>query len=165
MSFLPDEYKAPISNYLKFIEGENTFRILGNAIVGYEYWNTKNKPVRSKEPFEDVPADIQMDKEGKFRIAHFWAFPVWSYENNKVQILELTQKKVMDTIKSYVDNPKWGSPLEYDFIVSKKGSLLNTEYSTTVNPKSPMPEETKNAKLPNLEAFFSGNDPFTTSAK
>ena len=66
MSFLPDEYKAPISNYLKFIEGENTFRILGNAIVGYEYWNTKNKPVRSKEPFEDVPADIQMDKEGKF---------------------------------------------------------------------------------------------------
>ena len=159
MSFLPNNYKVPsTSNYMKLVEGKNQFRVLGSAVIGYEYWNTEKKPIRSREAFEDVPEDIQKDKDGKFRINHFWAFPVYNYEAQRVQVLELTQKSIMDVIKEYVDNPAWGSPLEYDFIITRKGSGFDTEYSVTVNPKSATPE----AKIDhiNLEALFESKDPF-----
>lgn len=160
MTFLPKDYKAPnTSNYMKLVEGRNQFRVLGSAVVGFEYWNVDKKPVRSKEMWEELPVDIQVDKDGKYKITHFWAFPVWNYDAQRIQILELTQKSIMDVMKEYVENPAWGSPLEYDFIISRKGSGFDTEYSVTVNPKSPAPEA-KGVEKIKLESLFSGNDPF-----
>src|SRR3989344_733949 len=113
MNFLEKDYKMPVnSNYYKFKEGKNKFRVLSDAITGWEYWTTENKPVRSEEPFEEMPEDIKKDKEGKSRINHFWAFIVYSYENKRVQILELTQKSIMNAIKSYLDEPDWGDVKE-----------------------------------------------------
>ena len=62
-NFFPTEdYKVPdISNYMKFVEGENPFRVLSSAIVGYVYFTKDNKPVRSKEVFESTPEDIKKD--------------------------------------------------------------------------------------------------------
>src|SRR3990167_10148160 len=136
--FFPNEkYTLPISsNYMKFLEGENDFRVLSSAIVGWEYWNTQNKPVRSKEPFDDVPEDIKIDKDGNWKINHFWAFVVFNYDAQKIQILELTQKGIMKTIQGLVKNPKWGNPNGYDITVIRSGSGLDTEYSTVPNPHS-----------------------------
>ncbi len=168
--FFPSEdYKIPSnSNYTSFIEGENTFRVLSSAIVGYEYWNTSNKPVRSKEAPETVPDDIKMEtKDGHSvptKVSHFWAFVVWNYNDRRVQILQLRQKSIMQGMEQYIKNPKWGSPKEYDFIVTKKGSGFDTEYLTTVNPKSPVEESIKNQyenMSINLQALFSGADPFS----
>ena len=72
---------------MKFQEGENSFRVLASAIVGFEYWTTQNKPVRSKDGWDEKPEDIKTEKDGSFRINHFWAFPVWNYEAEKIQIL------------------------------------------------------------------------------
>lgn len=46
--FLPTDYKVPEapSNYARFQDGINRFRILGSAITGFEYFTTDNKPVR-----------------------------------------------------------------------------------------------------------------------
>ena len=164
-NFFPSEnYKIPsASNYMKLIEGKNKFRILSSAIVGYIYWNTDNKPVRSKDPFEEIPNDIKVDKEGKFRINHFWAFVVWNYEAKKVQILELTQKGIMGAIKSYVDEESWGNPKSYDLVVTRTGSGFDTEYQTIANPHSPVPVEAEKeyaGKKINLEALYHGADPF-----
>ena len=41
--FLPSGYKE-VSNYMKFVDGENRFRILSPAIVGWEYWNEDVDP-------------------------------------------------------------------------------------------------------------------------
>ena len=62
--FFPSEdYKLPItSNYMKFLEGDNTFRVLSSSIVGWEYWNIEGKPVRNREPFDDMPEDIKTEK-------------------------------------------------------------------------------------------------------
>ena len=49
--FLPENYKSPEGNYMKLQDGENTFRVLSSAIVGWEYWNRDNKPVRSEKDF------------------------------------------------------------------------------------------------------------------
>ena len=59
-NFLPDNYKIPTtSNYMKFAEGKNTFRVLSSAITGWEYFTTENKPVRQKEAFEMIRHQLQ----------------------------------------------------------------------------------------------------------
>ncbi len=153
--FTNEDYKIPsTSNYMKFAEGENAFRVLSPAVIGWEYFNKDNKPVRQHEAFETIPSDIKKDGT----IKHFWAFIVYNYEDKRVQILELTQKGIMKTIQAYVKNPKWGKPTDYDFIVNREGSGLDTEYAVSVNPKAPAPD----VVVPdyNLEALFYGNDPF-----
>lgn len=160
--FFPTEnYKIPeTSNYMKLTEGEHNIRVLSSAIVGWEYFNKENKPVRSKVPFEEVPSDI---KEGG-RINHFWAFVVWNYEAKRVQILELTQKTIMNPIQDLINNPKWGSPKEYDITITRKGTgMQDTEYSVIPNPHSKVEESTLEAyKRLNigLSALYESLDPF-----
>lgn len=163
--FFPSaDYKLPTSsNYMKFQEGENSFRVLSSAITGYEYWNTQNKPMRSKEGWDETPDDIKREKDGGYRINHFWAFIVWNYAAEKIQILELTQKSIMRVIESYVKNPKWGSPTNYDFLITRTGSGLETDYAVTVNPKDPLDPkiaEQYSVKKINLSALYEGKDPF-----
>ena len=159
--FFPEsDYKIPeTSNYMKFAEGENPFRVLSSAIIGYEYFTNENKPIRSKDPFDSTP-DIKKGGEVK----HFWAFVVYNYNAKRIQILELTQKGIMKTIQAYVKNPKWGNPKEYDFIVTRTGSGLDTEYAVSVNPKSELDEvvaETYAKSSINLEKLYTGEDPFS----
>jgi len=168
--FPEDDYQIPTtSNYMKFKEGKNPFRVLSSAVVGYEYWRIgsdgKPEPVRSKEAFPCVPNDIQLDEKGNpTRINHFWAFIVWNYNDRRVQILQLTQKGIMKYIKSLVDNPKWGLPTGYDIVVTREGTGLDTEYSVIADPHSEIdPEIAQQAKerIINLEKLFIGEDPFS----
>ncbi|TCU78842.1 hypothetical protein EDE08_101624 [Bradyrhizobium sp. R2.2-H] len=168
--FLPEGYKVPVNgNYMKFVEGDNTFRVLGSAVVGYEYWNNKDEGVRSRVPFVGIPADIRYEIDKKTgeskpsRIKHFWAFPVWNVEGSKVQILQVTQQGVMDAIKALVENKKWGDPKGYDITVSRSGSGFDTEYQVMPNPHTPIAAEAAAAfaAMPiNLNALFDNGDPF-----
>lgn len=160
-SFFPDsDYKMPeTSNYMKFNEGDNSFRVLSSAVIGFEYFRSDNKPVRMKTSPDVIPSDI---KEGG-AVKHFWAFIVYNYEAKRIQILELTQKGIMKTMQSYIKNPKWGNPRDYDFIVTRTGSGMDTEYAITVNPKAPVDQSITDrfTKMKiNLEALFTNEDPF-----
>lgn len=166
-NFLPDSYKIPdTSNYMKFKEGENTFRVLSPAITGFEYWNNQNKPVRSQTPWHTLPADIRYKDDGTPEpVKHFWAFVVWNYDSNIVQILEIVQKSVQSQLKALVENKKWGDPTQYDITVTRTGSGFDTEYMVTPNPKTEMPKEALGiytAKKIALEALYTGGDPFGT---
>jgi len=160
-NFFPSsEYKMPsTNNYMKFVEGPNPFRVLSHAIVGYEYFTFENKPVRQKENFDSIPSDIKKDGS----INHFWAFAVWNYNEQRIQVLELTQKTVMNPMQAYIKNPKWGDPKKYDFVVNRKGSGMETDYSVITEPHSDLDvnilDKAKKMKL-NLEAMFVGEDPF-----
>lgn len=168
--FLPKDYKVPTAEggYMDLKQGDNKFRILSPAVIGWEYWNTDNKPVRSKEGWKTAPKDIKLDdKTGKpSRISHFWAFVVWNYGEEKIQILQLRQKTIMSQIKAYIDNPKWGDPKEYDININRTGEGFETEYTTTVDPKAPLEEEIldnyENAEI-NLDALYDGSNPFEGS--
>jgi len=167
-NFLPNDYKVPqgAGNYMKFQDGENNFRVLSSAVVGYEYWNRDNKPVRLKEMPQQAPIDLRDEKDGSpGKIKHFWAFMVWNYEAKAVQVLELTQKSVMGAIKALVDNSKWGDPKRYDITVTKTGDGLDTEYSVMPNPHAEFSEEVKSnllSKAYNLQNLFEGKDVFAT---
>ena len=84
MSFLPPDYKAPTSsNYMKLEEGENQFRVLSSAIVGWEWWvieNQKPTPKRAKEMPQTLPQNIKVGEDGQpQKPKHFWAFVVYNH--------------------------------------------------------------------------------------
>jgi hypothetical protein len=160
MEFLPKDYEAPKTegNYFKFKKGLNTFRILSPAIAGYEYWTTANKPMRSREPWEEVPEDAKKNENGQFQ-KYFIAFVVYNHEAKKVQILEITQKTVREAIESLAMNKKWGDPSKYDIAVEAKGDGLEREYTVLPEPHSDAPAADISGI--NLKALFIGEDPFT----
>lgn len=159
MNFLPKDYETPKmeGNYFKLKKGSNTFRILSPTIVGYEYWTKDRKPIRATEPWEEIPEDAKRAENGAFQ-KHFWAFIVWNYGAKKVQIMEITQKTIKDAIEAYVENPKWGDPTKYDFVVKAEGDDLERTYTVIAEPHSEAPEAFIGNI--NLKAFFTGEDPF-----
>lgn len=162
--FLPDNYEAPSGsdNYLKLQNGENKFRILSKPIIGWLDWKDK-KPHRfqmqakPEKPFDPAKA-----------IKHFWAFLVFDYSDQKVKILELTQSGIQKSITNLSKDDEWGAPFTYDLKINKKGVELDTEYSVTPSPKKDLSDEIKKAALEkpcNLEALYSGSDPWVVNDK
>jgi len=164
MPFLPDNYSVPTtSNYMKFQQGANKFRILGSPILGYEWWEDTaegRRPVRVKMDGK-IPSSHADDYK------HFWAMVVWNYSENRIQILEITQKSIMTSIKA-ITQGEWGDPTEYDISVTREGNGMDTEYTTMPIKPSPVPSKaTKSLKESpiNLEALYSNEDPFKTMVK
>lgn len=167
-NFLPTDYKevpqAP-SNYMKFKPGPNRFRILSHAIVGYEYWNMLNKPVRQRQKFDTIPADIKIQNGKVTDVRHFWAFVVWNYEAKMIQILEIIQASIQRQMKIKIDN-RGGDATGYDFIVTRSGEGMDTEYDVDTGEREPVSDEIMKqyqSKNINLEALYNGGDPFNSS--
>lgn len=165
MSFLPEDYNVPNKpgNYVKLQDGENRFRILASPILGWESWeNTPDggrKPVRRRmdKPFQ---SDEVEDPE---KVKHFWAMPVWNYQDERVQILEVTQKGIQKSLRALAKDEDWGSPMGYDIVITKSGQKLDTEYQVNPKPQKKLDEgivamyEGMNI---NLDALYAGDDPF-----
>lgn len=161
MEFLPKDYTAPKQggNYFKFQKGENRFRIMSHAIVGFEYWTKDSKPVRSRLPFKEFPEDAK-NEDGTFKQKHFWAFIVWNYEEERLQIMEITQSTIMSGIEALVNNTKWGSPKDFDIVVKASGDGLEREYTVVPEPHTEAPKA--DVSKINLEELFVGGDPFNS---
>lgn len=170
-------YQAPKgnSNYLKFEKGHTEFLPLASAIVGWQYWNTENRPVRLKDQPTGNYADlkgIRQEEDGKYSVKHFWAFPVIDVADGRVKILEVTQSSVQQAIRAYTTNPRWGSPvMKYTLTVNREGDGFNTEYTVMANPAGDIPKAWEAAWKDavsagfDITALFSGADPFTANAE
>lgn len=160
MSFLPQDYTSPKSfnNYMKLQEGENKIRILSRPIIGWEDW-LNNKPIRfrmSEKPAKPVDA--------KKPIKHFWAFVVWNYAEEQIQILHLTQASVRNFIESLSKDQDWGAPFFYDLKIIKTGEGVDTKYMVNPLPHKPVSNEIKEAfheRRCLLDAIFENEDPFS----
>ncbi len=173
MNFLPEGTSIPQASdkYFKFELGDNRFRILGSAIVGFELW-VEGKPVRRKTADQFTPEELRGADINKFNglrktPQYFWAFPVWNYETEKVQILEVTQSRVMRAIESYLNDEDYGKdPTQYDLVVVKdEAANKKIEYSVKAKPPKPLDEGIaqlfKDMKI-RLEALYEGGDPFNS---
>lgn len=161
--FLPEGYEAPQTggNYMKLQDGENKIRILSKPIVGWLDWKDK-KPYRF--PMKAKP-EKPLDKNP---IKHFWAFIVWNYNAQAIQILEITQQTIQTAIANLNKDEDWGPPFDYDLKINKKGKDLQTEYSVTPGQKKPIAPEIQKAALEKpcyLEALFSDADPWVVTDK
>lgn len=150
---------------MKLKDGDNNFRVLSQAIVGWMYWNNDNKPVRLREEPRNLPSDIRMGKDGKLeRVKHFWAFVVYNLDKRAIEILEITQGSIQEGIMALVNHPKWGSPSKYDITINRTGNGLDTSYQVMPSPASDLPENAMSEmRTPtiSLEVLFSGGNPFT----
>lgn len=161
--FLPDDYEAPEGggNFMKLQDGENKIRILSKPVVGWLDWKDK-KPYRfTMKNKPDKPME-------KGPIKHFWAFVVWNYNAEAIQILEITQQTIQGAITALSKDEDWGAPFAYDLKISKKGKDLDTKYTVTPAPKKPIPDAISKAGLEKpcyLEAIFSGQDPWVVTDK
>lgn len=170
-NFLPDEYQGipqGESNYLKLEEGENIFRVLSNAVVGFEYWtgtDKERKPVRVKT-MKEVPDEFLKNADNRQNAKYFWAFVVYNVKSESIQILELKQKTILRSIESLVKSKAWGDPKQYNIMITKTktGSEdRDVEYSVMPEPK----EELDKGVLKlyqdlniDLNALYRGDDPF-----
>lgn len=162
--FLPTGYEIPKgnANYMKFEKGENKFRILSKPIIGWLDWDEK-KPLRFRM---DEKPERSIDPEKK--VKHFWAFIVWNYGMNSIQILEVTQSTIQSSIKSLTQDEDWGAPYNYDLKVIKTGDNMETEYKVNPSPKKKLPNEVSDAfeaKPIYLDALYEGADPFAVGTE
>jgi hypothetical protein len=97
---------------------------------------------------------------------HFWAFTVFNYKTQSIQILELKQQTIMRAIEAFVKNAKWGDPKKYDIIIEKvKTGAKDWDVEYNVIPEPPTPLDAGIAELAkqipvNLNALYKGGDPF-----
>lgn len=168
-NFLPENYKVPKSggNYFKPQDGQNKVRILSAPIMGWEYWNTDNKPVRRREILTSVPADARLI-DGGFQQKHFWALVVWNYAESAIQIWEITQSTIQGQLQDLINSEDWGDPRGYDITVHRKGQKLDTEYSVMPSVPKKVSGEIMKAyeeKSINLQELFSGGNPMKEEAE
>lgn len=163
MNFLPDDYDVPQSggNYMKFRDGENRFRVLSSPIIGWLAWRDEGgqrKPIRRR--MDQVFSTTEFDPSD---IKHFWAMPVYNYAEKKIQILEITQKGIQKKLRAYAKDEDWGSPINYDLVVTRSGQDLQTEYEVIAKPAKKLDEGIERLYQDmniNLEALYEGKDPF-----
>ena len=172
MAWLPNDYREPektSGKYMKFKEGENVFRILSTPIHGAVGWTVvdgKKKPIRKRPGEAFAMNEVEMTEKNSPK--HFLAFAVWNYSEKRVQILEVTQSSIYGKINLYSKKSSWGDPTQYDFIVTKTGEGLATEYEVTPEPKSELAVDAQETwdkvKLTlDLNRLYEGGDPFTPS--
>lgn len=172
MSFLPTNYEEPKSSgggkFTKFPDGETVrLRVLSDAVTGYQYWTKENKPVSTQNHPGLTPENIRIEDSGKpSRVAHFWAFAVWHYGANEIQICQITQSTIRAALGDYLADPDYGEPQGYDLKITRSGTGLETKYSVIAAPPksfelptSEIKEELANI---NLSALFSGENPFSS---
>jgi hypothetical protein len=153
-------------NYLKFKTGENRFRIMSDYIVGYEYWKEvdgKRTPVRVKTGDPIHPDDLAFTNQPP---KHFWACVVYDYADQKIKVMEITQKSLMRTIMGLEEDEDWGDPKGtkgYDLVVTKTGEKMETKYELRAKPRKELDPgivQMFNDTKVDLTALYRGDDPF-----
>lgn len=156
---LPESTSEGSGKYTKIKENEPVkLRILSEAIVGYVYWTNDNKPIRSEFQFSSTP-NIRDDSKPK----HFWAFKVWNYNTNQVEVWEITQGTIRDALWGYWKDDEYGDLRNYPLKITRTGKGLETKYQVIAGQIKPLDEaiEIESANTPvNLYALYTGDNPF-----
>lgn len=165
MPFLPTGAEAPKESkgYMKLIEGSIKFRVVSEAVFGFEYWNNEKKPVRLHEQPRTKPADIRTEEDGSYSVKHFWAFKVIDREDGMVKIFEITQNGVKRDIEALLQNSDWGEPTGYDITIVGTGKGIERRYTVQPSPHKELTAEEKSLVARteiDLESLFAGSDPF-----
>ena len=162
---VPQSSSSGGGNYMKLTQGTNHFRIVGSSddggvIQGMRGWGTT--PDGGKKPYrwkvgEDTPKGVE-DKPKQFL-----AMIVYNYDEERIQILEIPQAGLRQELLTLAKDEDWGDPRKYDLKIVRNGEGLETSYAMTPSPHKKRSDEINTAvkamKI-NLEALFTGDDPF-----
>ncbi len=157
---LPENYepaKSTGGSYTKLQDWDTKIRILTSPIIWYVYFTVDNKPKRSKTMFKSTN-DIKQD----WKVKEFRAFVVWNYDEEKVQIMEVTQNTIKDQIYALAKDEDFGDPKNYDLKINRSWKDLETRYQVKALAQKPFTNEEaiKESRSVNLEALYEWEDPF-----
>lgn len=163
--FLPAQYEPPKNNskYTKFEQGETKIRILSPSIVWFEYFNNDNKPVRSRTQFTETP-----NIKSTSKVKEFWAFVVWNYTTESLEICEITQAWIKKTIFALYKDVDFGDPKNYDIKITRTGEWMETEYAVLPWAIKVLDDKIKTLyddTTIDLEALYDWSDPFAPKVK
>lgn len=165
-----EEPKAGGGRITKFEVGTTDLRILSPGVPGWLYWTTeadnKRQPHRCVR-IEEAPPEVRNAANRGDRPRHFFAFVVWNHTAECLQVCEVSQKTIRDSLRAIVTNKRYGNPMKpaapYDISVTRVGTTKDdTEYHLLPGPALPLPEGVVAvAKRVDLGALFvDGADPF-----
>ena len=171
MAFLTEKAQSAVAttetggylNPSKLESGGNVrFALLDDQPLEYwEVWGEsgegKLKPFRFADSPSDDDIDIEMGSEftrrmnrdgtapeaSKFAIA----VPVFNHESQKVEIFSATQKGIIKEFDKISQMEDYSDLLAWDFVLSREGTGLKTEYSLRAVPR-------KKGTSPIIEANF-----------
>tara|TARA_R100000152_G_scaffold20709_1_gene15470 strand:- start:6698 stop:7282 length:585 start_codon:yes stop_codon:yes gene_type:complete len=120
-----------------------------NPIEFHEVWGETAdgsvKPFRfTEEPTpEDIDAEFgpdysrRLNRDGSApeKPKFATAVPVYNHDTNAVQVLQISQKSINRELDSISQMEDYSNLLEWDFVLGKEGSGLNTEYSLRAVPR------------------------------
>ncbi len=156
--FLPTDYESPkvTGGYTRFDEGSTKLRILSSVLLLWVTWN-EGQPERARY---DGP-----DSKPHTGSKHTWAVKVYNYGEGAVQVWEIHQATIRNTLKDLAANEDWGNPLAYDITINRTGTTMSdTKYTVTPSPAKALPEDimkTIQDTNVNLEALLTGDNPFS----
>ena len=161
MTRLPNNYELPRSEwgkYTKLQDGTTKIRILTSPIIWREYFTNDNKPNRSRIPYSWIPVDSKDWRKAK----EFRAFVVYNYDEERVQVMNITQKSLKEQLLALARDTDFGDPKDYDIKITKSGKGLETTYTVMALWRAEFTNSKalEEAQAVNLEALFEGNDPF-----
>ena len=138
---IPKDATVPktASSFFKPEEGKkHKVRVLSDFVIGWEGWKD-GKPFRHEGAVCQISSD-EVDHDDTYdrpKINHFWAAAVWNYDEKRVQVYQITQRTVMQALKSLEDHEDWGDLKKYDITVARSKKDGKTSYE--VNPVPPKP--------------------------
>ena len=162
----------------KLDEGKtHRFRFVGPAITGYSTWietDGKSRPLRWRQKPEDdeIPGNLQINKRsGKpAEIKRFVCGFVWDYQKERISVLFIDQKTLLQELHSNIVDPDFGDPQEYDIKIVRKLESDFTKYKLTAAPPKTTNVEIMEAydalmdKGADLNVMFDNGNPFDPEA-
>jgi hypothetical protein len=127
---------------------------------------------REKPEGDEIPGNLQINKQsGKAAdIKRFVAGFVWDYSKERISVLMIDQKSILQELHAAIVDPDFGDPQEYDIKITRKKENDFTKYSLKASPPKAIGdhiEEAYEELLDNggdLEALFDNGNPFDPEA-
>lgn len=142
--FLPEDYQEPSnSDYVRFEPWTHKLRILEKPILCYDVRHDVDENGNPKkfsetfrqEPNKPIPIGAKVSR----------ACLVYNYGEKRVQIRNISQKQIRDTLATFYRDKDYGSPLLYDLkIVREWAGQTDTKYNILPLPKAELSPEAKN---------------------
>ena len=115
----------------------------------FECWgedaNGNSKPFRFEEDpspeeireemGEEYSRRMNRDGNGPEKVKFSVAVPVFNYDSEKVEVLPLTQKTLINELDSISQMEDYAELLDWDFVLGKEGTGLETKYSLRAAPR------------------------------
>jgi hypothetical protein len=119
-----------------------------------------------------IPGNLQISKQGKpAEIKRFVCGFVWDYQKERISVMIIDQKTLLQDLHGCIVDPDFGDPQEYDVKITRKVENDFTKYKLVgAPPKALLPaiEEAYEALLTagaDLNVMFDNGNPFEPEVK